>query len=95
MPPRSSVAAWVASSVPPRNVYTGHQVHLEQLAEQIDSGLPDYRVAESSLAALELCEAAYLSAEHGCLVANSLRCERELRFVIVRTPASQSERAVA
>jgi hypothetical protein len=25
-------------------------------------------VAESSLAALELCEAAYLSAEHGCLV---------------------------
>ncbi|HET9224088.1 MAG TPA: hypothetical protein VFO07_16360 [Roseiflexaceae bacterium] len=43
-------------------------MHLEQLAEQIDSGMPDYRVAESSLAALELCEAAYLSAEHGCLV---------------------------
>ncbi len=53
---------------PPRNARTGHQVHLEQLAEQIDSGIPDYRVAESSLAALELCEAAYVSAEHGCLV---------------------------
>jgi predicted dehydrogenase len=53
---------------PPRNARTGHQLHLEQLAEQIDGGLPDYTVAESSLAALELCEAAYLSAEHGCLV---------------------------
>jgi predicted dehydrogenase len=53
---------------PPRNARTGHQVHLEQLAEQIEGGTPDYSVAESSLAALELCEAAYLSAQHGCLV---------------------------
>jgi predicted dehydrogenase len=53
---------------PPRNARTGHQLHLEQLAEQIGGGTPDYSVAESSLAALELCEAAYLSAQHGCLV---------------------------
>jgi organic hydroperoxide reductase OsmC/OhrA len=41
------------------------------------------------------CKRALEKAEHGCLVMNSLRCERELRFVIVRTPAAQAERAVA
>jgi hypothetical protein len=35
------------------------------LATQMDTGTPDYSVAESSLAALELCEAAYLSYRHG------------------------------
>jgi predicted dehydrogenase len=53
---------------PPRNARTGRQLHLEQLAEQINRATPDYGVAETSLAALELCEAAYLSAERGCLV---------------------------
>lgn len=47
---------------------TAHQRHLERLAEQMDSDAPDYGVAESSLAALELCEAAYVSARHGCAV---------------------------
>jgi predicted dehydrogenase len=47
---------------------TRHQIHLENLAEQIDQNKPDYRVINSSLAALELCEAAYVSARHRCLV---------------------------
>ena len=41
-----------------------------------------------------LCERALEKAEHGCLVANSLRCERELRTEIVKTPAVQWEQAV-
>ena len=47
---------------------TPHQKHLENLADQIDRNTPDYTVAGSSLAALELCEAAYLSARHHCAV---------------------------
>lgn len=47
---------------------TGHQMHLENLADQIDSGKPDYAVAEGSLMALELCEAAYVSHRHRCAV---------------------------
>lgn len=47
---------------------TGHQMHLENLADQIASGKPDYAVAESSLMALELCEAAYVSHRHRCAV---------------------------
>ncbi len=45
-----------------------HQVHLEHLAAQIDPGKPDYRVAESSLMALALCEGAYLSSRYRCQV---------------------------
>jgi predicted dehydrogenase len=47
---------------------SGHQRHLEHLALQMDRGRPDYAVAESSLAALEMVEAAYLSCRHGCQV---------------------------
>jgi predicted dehydrogenase len=42
-----------------------HQRHLENLLPMIASGYPDYSVPESSLTALEICEAAYLSAKHG------------------------------
>lgn len=45
-----------------------HQIHLENLAVQMDRDQPDYRIGRSSLAALEIVEAAYLSARHGCLV---------------------------
>ena len=38
-----------------------HQKHLENLAAQMDAGVPDYAVAVSSLLALEMCEAAYQS----------------------------------
>ena len=44
---------------------SGHQRHLENLAEQMDSGVADYSVAEGSLLALEMCEAAYLSGRNG------------------------------
>jgi predicted dehydrogenase len=47
---------------------TGHRRHLENMAAMIDRGTPDYAISESSLAALEICEAAYLSARHGCRV---------------------------
>ncbi len=46
-----------------------HQRHLERLADQIDKNEPDYTIPESSLSALELCEAAYLSHRHRCAVA--------------------------
>ena len=44
---------------------TNHQRHLENLAAQIDRAQPDYAIAEGSLAALELCEAAYVSIRNG------------------------------
>jgi predicted dehydrogenase len=40
---------------------SNHQRYLEMLAEQMDGGTADYQWAELSLAALEICEAAYLS----------------------------------
>jgi predicted dehydrogenase len=47
---------------------SGHQRHLEHMALEMDRGVPDYAVAESSLAALEVVEAAYLSCRRGCQV---------------------------
>jgi predicted dehydrogenase len=46
----------------------GHRRHLENLAKQIWAGTPDYRLSESSLTALEICEAAFLSCQHRCQV---------------------------
>lgn len=46
----------------------GHRRHLERLAEEMDAGLANYDIAESSLAALEMCEAAYLSCRQHCRV---------------------------
>ena len=45
-----------------------HQIYLEQLAEMIASGQADYELPELSLAALEMCEAAYVSNRHRCAV---------------------------
>ncbi len=47
---------------------SNHQRHLESLANQMDAGTTDYSVAEGSLMALEMCEAAYLSCRYGGLV---------------------------
>ena len=47
---------------------TGHQRRLETLAQQIENKNHDYRQPESSQAALEICEAAFLSHQNGCLV---------------------------
>jgi predicted dehydrogenase len=46
----------------------GHRRHLENLATQIRSETPDYRLPENSLTALEICEAAFLSWQHRCQV---------------------------
>jgi len=45
-----------------------HQRYLHRLADQMDQGVTDYKWAESSLMALELCEAAYLSSQYHCAV---------------------------
>lgn len=47
---------------------TGHQWHLESLADRIQQQTSDYQLAESSQAALEICEAAFLSHAHRCQV---------------------------
>lgn len=47
---------------------SGHQYHLERLADQMDAATADHGPASSSLMALELCEAAYLSARHRCRI---------------------------
>ena len=54
--------------VPDEFPVSGHRRHLENLATQIRSETPDYRLPESSLTALEICEAAFLSWEHRCQV---------------------------
>ena len=45
-----------------------HQVHLDNLAVQIADGMADYAIAEDSLKALEICDAAYRSSFHQCRV---------------------------
>jgi len=50
---------------PAEEVASLHQRHLENLLAMIASGEPDYSLPESSLTALEICDAAYLSARHG------------------------------
>ncbi len=59
--------------VPAEFPTTGHRRHLDNLADQMDGVAPDYSIAESSLAALEICDAAYLSAKHGCRIAFPLQ----------------------
>jgi len=54
--------------IPEEFPVTGHRRHLENMAAMIDTGIPDYTIPESSLAALELCEGAYLSSRHRCQV---------------------------
>lgn len=49
-------------------IRTRHQIHLENLANQMDNRQTDYSIAESSLAALEICEAAFISSQHQCAV---------------------------
>jgi predicted dehydrogenase len=54
--------------VPEEFAVFGHRRHLEDLARQIRSGTQDYRLPESSLTALEICEAAFMSWQHRCQV---------------------------
>ncbi len=54
--------------VPPAFPVSGHRRHLENLAAMIENGTTDYAIPDSSLRALEVVEAAYLSARHGCRV---------------------------
>jgi predicted dehydrogenase len=47
---------------------TAHQVYLEMLADMVERDEPQYELAELSLRALEICEAAYVSHRHRCVV---------------------------
>jgi predicted dehydrogenase len=57
-----------ADEVPNEMPVTGHRFHLEEMARQVQTGICNYRVADSSLAALEICEGAYLSSRERCQV---------------------------
>ena len=46
---------------------TGHRAHLENMYRMIGNQ-PDYTIPDSSLSALEVCEAAYLSSKYQCKV---------------------------
>ena len=54
--------------LPPEPALIGHARYLHDLAGMIATGARDYAGAERSVAALEVCEAAYLSARLGCNV---------------------------
>jgi len=53
--------------VKPSNV-SGHRRHLERLADMVGSGVVDYEVPDSSVRALEVVEAAYLSNRIGAAI---------------------------
>jgi hypothetical protein len=65
-----------------------HQRHLENLLSMIASGEPDYSLPESSLSALEICEAAYLSARHGVEARRQRICETVCRRMPTRRHVS-------
>lgn len=52
------------------------------------------RLVVPAAADIAVCKRALEKAEHGCLVANSLRGERELHVEIVNSSAAQPERAI-
>ncbi len=54
--------------VPDEAATSRHQRHLENMAALIDGAPLDYTIPESSLMALEICEAAYLSSRYRCKV---------------------------
>lgn len=57
-----------ATIMPEEFDVVGHRRHLENMAAQMDAGAPDYAIADSSLAALEIVEGSYLSARTGCRI---------------------------
>jgi hypothetical protein len=65
--------AGMAFGPPAAPPLSSHRRYLEELAEQIDASIPDYAIPDSSLAALELCEGAYLSSAHHCKVTLPLK----------------------
>ncbi|MCA1597040.1 MAG: Gfo/Idh/MocA family oxidoreductase [Chloroflexi bacterium] len=66
---------------PEKRPGTYHQRHLEAMAAAIDKGAPDYSIPESSLLALEICEAAYISNRFHCQVKLPLESFRPLEAI--------------
>ncbi len=55
------------TTTPPQEM-SAHQIYLEMLADMVIKAEPQYELAELSLRALEICDAAYLSNRHHCVV---------------------------
>jgi predicted dehydrogenase len=55
-------------TVTPPLAISAHQVYLEMLADMVVKGEPQYDLAELSLRALEICDAAYISHRDRCVV---------------------------
>jgi hypothetical protein len=64
----SAIGGDANAPVPPEPELIGHAKYLHDLAGMIASGRRDYSGADRSVEALEVCEAAYLSARLGCNV---------------------------
>ncbi len=59
----------MGSDITPSSLkYDGHRKFLEDLADMIESGKTSYVIPDTSLSALELVEAAYLSSRYQCKV---------------------------
>lgn len=77
--------------------WTRLECHAEGTLERLDGVMQFTRVVtRATLTVLEgtstvLCERALTKAEEGCLVANSLRCKRELQMEIVKAQVNASE----
>jgi organic hydroperoxide reductase OsmC/OhrA len=75
--------------------WTSLECDVEATLERLDGVLQFVRIvtratltAPASTSTVQ-CERALTRAEESCLVANSLRCRRELQMEIVRTPAEE------
>jgi organic hydroperoxide reductase OsmC/OhrA len=77
--------------------WTRLECHAEGTLERLEGVLQfTHIVTRATLTVREgtssvLCERAVTKAEEGCLVANSLRCKRELQMEIVKTRVNESE----
>jgi hypothetical protein len=63
--PQGSLAP--ITTTPPQET-SAHHIYLEMLADMVTKADPQYELAELSLRALEICDAAYLSNRHHCVV---------------------------
>lgn len=77
--------------------WTRLECHAEATLDRLEGAMRFTRVVTRAMLTVPagtstvLCERALTKAEEGCLVANSLRCERELQMEIVKAPVNEPE----
>ncbi|MDY6949448.1 MAG: OsmC family protein [Pseudomonadota bacterium] len=80
--------------------WTRLECHAEGTLDRVDGVLQFTRfTTRATLTVPEgtssvLCERALTKAEEGCLVANSLRCQRELQMELIKAQVNESENAL-